>query len=110
MIVPIRTDYKRKHIPWVNYAIILINVLLFVMGYNASDVTHRLRIENWMLNPDVPTIEQFFSCMFLHANWAHLLGNMIFLWVFGNAVNDKFGFVGYMAFYLGGGIFPDLAT
>lgn len=108
MIIPIRTDYKRKHIPWVNYAIILINVLLFVTGYNASDVTNRMRIANWMLDPDVPTLEQFFSCMFLHANWAHLLGNMVFLWVFGNAVNDKFGFVGYLAFYLGGGIFAGL--
>jgi hypothetical protein len=43
--------------------------------------------------------------MFLHANWMHLISNMIFLWVFGNAVNDRLGHAGYLAFYLGGGVF-----
>ena len=84
MIIPIRTDYRRKNTPWVNYGLVLVNVLLFVFGYNASDSAHQARISQWMLEPDLPTLEQFFSCMFLHANWGHLLGNMIFLWVFGN--------------------------
>ncbi|RKY26476.1 MAG: hypothetical protein DRP83_04195 [Planctomycetota bacterium] len=108
MIIPIRTDYRRKHIPWVNYAIILVNVLLFITGYNGASDAGRLRIGGLMLDPDLPHLWQFFSCMFLHAGWAHLLGNMIFLWVFGNAVNDKLGQVGYLAFYLGGGVFAGL--
>jgi membrane associated rhomboid family serine protease len=108
MIIPIRTDYRRKHIPWVNYAIILANAMLFITGYNGASEAGQMRISNWMLDPDLPRLGQFFSCMFLHANWAHLLGNMIFLWVFGNAVNDKLGQAGYLAFYLGGGVFSGL--
>ncbi len=87
-----------------NYGLVLVNVLLFILGHNASSPANQARISQWMLEPDLPTLEQFFSCMFLHASFWHLLGNMIFLWVFGNAVNDKFGHAGYLAFYLAGGV------
>lgn len=104
MIIPIRTDYRIRRTPWVNYAIIAANVLLYVFGYNAATPAHQSHIAAWMLQPGAPTIEQFFSCMFLHAGLWHLLGNMVFLWVFGNAINDKFGHAGYLAFYLAGGL------
>ncbi|MCK5113458.1 MAG: rhomboid family intramembrane serine protease [Phycisphaerae bacterium] len=104
MIIPIHTDYKRQHTPWMNYLIVAVNILLFVLGYNASSPAHSARIAEWMLQPDQPMMVQFFSSMFLHASIAHLLGNMVFLWVFGNAVNDKFGQAGYLAFYLAGGL------
>lgn len=104
MIIPIRTSYRLHRTPWVNYAVIAVNVVLYMMGYSASTPGHQARIAEWMLQPGSPTIEQFFSCMFLHAGLWHLLGNMIFLWVFGNAINDKFGHAGYLAFYLAGGV------
>ncbi len=104
MIIPIRTSYRLRRTPWVNYAIIAVNVLLYALGLNASTPGQQTRIMHWMLQADAPTIEQFFSCMFLHANLWHLLGNMVFLWVFGNAMNDKFGHAGYLAFYLAGGV------
>lgn len=104
MLIPIRTDYRFKKIPWVNYSIIAANVLLFLMGANGSTPHGLAVISPYMLDPHSPSIEQFFTSVFLHANLAHLLGNMLFLWVFGNAINDKFGHVGYLAFYLGGGI------
>jgi membrane associated rhomboid family serine protease len=47
---------------------------------------------------------QFFTYQFMHANWAHIGGNMLFLWIFGNAVNGKMGQVPYVLFYLAGGI------
>ncbi|MBN1554114.1 MAG: rhomboid family intramembrane serine protease [Phycisphaerae bacterium] len=104
MIIPLRTNYRLRKTPWVNYAIIAANVLLYTLGYSASTTEHQMRITAWMLQPDTPMIEQFFSCMFLHAGLIHLLGNMVFLWVFGNAINDKFGHAGYLAFYLAGGV------
>jgi membrane associated rhomboid family serine protease len=108
MIIPIRSDYRRKQTPWVNYALILTNVLLFVLLYvirsRSVSETYFHEIGAWMLDPTSPSLEQFFSCIFLHASWAHLLGNMVFLWVFGNAINDKLGHAGYLAFYLAGGI------
>jgi membrane associated rhomboid family serine protease len=104
MIIPIRTDYRRRHTPWVNYLIIAANLVLYFAGHNASTPQARMAIDTWMLQPEAPELHQFFSCMFLHADVWHLLGNMVFLWVFGSAVNDKFGHAGYAAFYLGGGV------
>lgn len=49
------------------------------------------------------------TCQFLHGGWMHLLGNMLFLWIFGNNVEDRLGHVGYLLFYLVGGIVAMLA-
>jgi membrane associated rhomboid family serine protease len=103
-MIPIGTDYRRRTTPWVNYGIIAVNVILYVLGYNANSAEHMARISGYMLEPDLPRLHQFFTCMFLHADLWHLLGNMVFLWVFGNAVNDKLGHVSYLAFYLAGGV------
>ena len=65
-------------------------------------------MQMYYLHPDQPEILQFFTSVFLHGSWMHLIGNMIFLWVFGNAVNDRFGHVGYAAFYLAGGVLSGL--
>ena len=103
-MIPIRTDYRMTSTPWINYALVASNVLLFVIGFNGMTQKGILRINNWMLHPDSPELYQFFSSVFLHGGWAHLLGNMLFLWVFGNALNDRLGHFGYLAFYLAGGV------
>jgi len=100
MFIPIRTDYRMTHKPWVNYALIAANVLIFMMGFNGANPA----IDPWLLDPEEPTIQQFFTSVFLHGGWQHLLGNMLFLWIFGNALNDRFGHVAYLAFYLAGGV------
>jgi len=100
MFLPIRTDYRPTARPWVNYGLIAANVVVFLAGFHSPNPA----IERWMLHPDLPRLGQFFTSMFLHANWMHLLGNMVFLWVFGNAVNDRFGHTAYLAFYLAGGV------
>ena len=101
-MIPVRIDKRLQHTPWVNYALIATNVLVFVflqkMRYDLP------MVRAYMLHPDQPLLFQFFSGVFMHAGWGHLIGNMIFLWVFGNAVNDSFGHVGYLAFYLAGGV------
>jgi len=48
----------------------------------------------------VPTWATIFTSMFLHGGWLHLGGNMLFLWVFGDNIEDRFGHVGYLLFYL----------
>ena len=45
-----------------------------------------------------------FTSMFLHAGWLHLLGNMLFLWIFGNNVEDRLGHVRFLLVYLAGGV------
>jgi len=99
-MIPIRTDRRLQHTPWVNYTIIAANAFVFIVlqrVYSGS-------VHHYVLHPEQPQLHQFFSSMFMHAGWLHLIGNMIFLWVFGNAVNDMLGHVGYLAFYLAGGI------
>jgi membrane associated rhomboid family serine protease len=49
------------------------------------------------------------TSQFLHGSWLHLLGNMLYLWIFGNNVEDRFGRAGFLAFYLLGGAFAGLA-
>jgi len=105
-MIPIGTDRRLKHTPWVNYALVAANVFDFIFLQRTRSDLPALRI--YLLHPDNPELHQFISCMFMHGNWAHLIGNMIFLWVFGNAVNDRLGHVGYVAFYLAGGIFAGI--
>ena len=101
MIFPIRTDYRMTSRPWVNYILLAVNVGLFVLGFNGES---QHRIANYMLQPEQMQLHQFITSVFLHMDWKHLLFNMVFLWVFGNAINDRFGNVGYLAFYLAGGV------
>lgn len=105
MFIPIRTDYRMRSRPWVNYALIAANVMVFFAGFNGG---YPKTIEPLLLHPTMPQIHQFLSSIFLHGNFVHLLGNMLFLWVFGNAINDRFGHLGYLAYYLAGGVISSL--
>jgi len=103
-MIPIGTDYRMQHRPWTNYALIAANALVFLGGWHAGNVLA------WplMLHPRSPQLHQFFTSMFMHADLGHILGNMVFLWVFGNALNDRLGHVGYLLFYLAGGVLAGL--
>jgi membrane associated rhomboid family serine protease len=59
-----------------------------------------LKAGDWLSQP----VLAVFTSMFLHGGWAHILGNMLFLWIFGGRVEDRFGRVGFLLFYLVGGI------
>lgn len=103
MLIPIRTDNQLTLTPVVNYAIIAVNAAVFALQVLAPAAYNRLA-QPYLLDPAAPEVYQFFTSMFMHGGWGHLLGNMLFLWVFGNAVNDRFGHVAYAAFYLAGGV------
>src|SRR5207237_5730248 len=51
-----------------------------------------------------PLVEMVFSSLFMHASWIHIIGNMLFLWIFGNNVEDAMGRVTFLLFYLAAGI------
>jgi membrane associated rhomboid family serine protease len=61
-----------------------------------------------MLNPVYPQLWQFATYAFLHGGLLHIFGNMYFLYIFGNNVNDKLGNIGYLCLYLGGGVFAGI--
>jgi rhomboid family protein len=56
------------------------------------------------LCPRKSWLASVFESMFLHAGWLHIAGNMLYLWIFGNNVEDRFGHLGYLLFYLAGGL------
>lgn len=107
LIVPIRTETAIRRTPSVNYALIAANALMFLLfdARFTSDVLWAFRERYLHLVCFEPSIHQFFTYQFIHADLMHLVGNMLFLWVFGNSVNAKMGNGPYLLFYLAGGAF-----
>src|SRR5580765_6628498 len=109
MIFPIHTDTPIRRTPWVNCSLIAVNVLLHLALPPQTAPGPESRAEQirnvFVLNGGDPQLYQFITYQFLHANFAHLIGNMLFLWVFGNPVNAKMGHGSYVMFYLAGGVF-----
>ncbi len=106
MLLPIRTDRPPRHRPTVNYVLIGLNVAIFLALEFAVPVPLAGLIKQFgTLDTASPQLHQFVSYAFLHGGWMHLIGNMVFLYIFGNSLNDKLGHVEYLLFYLAGAIF-----
>ncbi|MHC4622801.1 MAG: rhomboid family intramembrane serine protease [Planctomycetota bacterium] len=115
MILPIRTSIWPRRTPYANYALIAVNVVIFVLTYwphrhpyTGEPEILRFWAEQFMLNPAYPKVWQFLTYAFLHGGLLHVFGNMYFLYIFGNNVNDKLGNVGYVCLYLGGAVFSGI--
>lgn len=117
MLLPIRTSIQPRRTPYTNYALIIINVVVFILSYSphlvqvpGGRIEEPLRswAEMFMLTPVRPYIWQFVSYAFLHGSYMHIFGNMYFLYLFGNNVNDKLGNIGYLCLYLGGAVFAGI--
>lgn len=104
MFFPVRTDTPIRRTPVANYTLIGLNVLVYWVGQAWGGWTP-FADEYLVLHGDAPRLYEFITYQFLHGGPMHLIGNMIFLWVFGNAVNAKMGNVTYTLFYLAGGVF-----
>lgn len=113
-MIPIKTDLKLKKTPYANYALIVINFLVFALTYCPHTVNYGGRVmldplKEWasmfILNSAHPQIWQFVTYAFLHSSYQHIIGNMFFLYLFGSNVNDRLGNTGYTCFYFAGAIF-----
>jgi membrane associated rhomboid family serine protease len=100
---PIGDDNSsRRTVPLITYALIAMNVLFFfaeLTGGNAFIEKWAFVPSRFLANPlgDFPTL---FTSMFMHAGWVHLGGNMLYLWIFGDNVEDRFGHMKFSIFYL----------
>jgi len=100
---PIGDDNSaRRTTPLVTYALVALNVLFFFVELSGGDAF----IMKWafvpsrfLANPSGDFLTLFTS-MFMHAGWLHLGGNMLYLWIFGDNVEDRFGHVKFIIFYL----------
>lgn len=96
----------RRTTPFVTYALILVNVLVFLLELQNGDAF----IQEWAFVPGrfsadpAANLSTIFTAMFMHGSWMHLGGNMLYLWIFGDNVEDRFGHGKFLFFYLLAGI------
>ncbi len=112
-MIPIRDTIPRQHFPFAVWALIAVNVFLFIRElelpqdsteqfiYLFGLVPARFTHPDWAASVGYPrTYWPFLTTMFLHGGWLHIIGNMWFLWIFGDNVEDRMGPVRFLVFYL----------
>jgi membrane associated rhomboid family serine protease len=115
-MIPLYDDNPRTKPPVITVLLIAVNVILFLYEYSLgpSDQTQLMYLYG-MVPSHVGTALQsgtglglalrpLFTSMFLHSGWLHIIGNMWFLWIFGDNTEDVLGHFGYLVFYLACGI------
>jgi membrane associated rhomboid family serine protease len=114
-MIPIRDQIPTRAIPFVNYLLIAANILVFILQWLSGPYQESL-IYQFALIPAHFTsgltpgdISDIFTGMFMHGGFAHIAGNMLYLWIFGDNVEDSMGHAKYLAFYLVGGVVASLA-
>jgi len=103
MLIPINVDVPMDRRPWVNYAIMVVTIGVSIMAFGDEALFEQLagiRVWGPGLSDNFPATFYAVSSTLLHVGWVHLIGNMVFLWIFGNAINYKFGQAFYLLVYL----------
>jgi membrane associated rhomboid family serine protease len=119
-VIPLRDNVPTRTFPVVTIAIIVVNALVWFWelggrGVDAHVITDGyypcsihgpclVNVAGERLVHDLPWYESVFSSMFMHGSWEHIIGNMLFLWIFGNNVEDALGRVRFLLWYLAAGI------
>jgi membrane associated rhomboid family serine protease len=112
---PFRDHNPSGRTPFVTYALIVLNVLIFLTYWAELDNARYMNalLTNWAMVPEF--ISQGYgqagllTSIFLHGGVMHLLGNMLFLYIFGDNIEDELGSAKFLGFYLGAGILANLA-
>ncbi|MBC8216072.1 MAG: rhomboid family intramembrane serine protease [Candidatus Marinimicrobia bacterium] len=99
MFFPYKDDNPRILIPYVTYGIIALNAVVFLLQTGIGTANADL-IYAFGLIPNHWTVLTLFTSMFLHGGLFHILGNMWFLWIFGDNIESAFGHTQYLVFYL----------
>jgi membrane associated rhomboid family serine protease len=135
MVMPLRDDDTDRHtVPVVTYALIAVNVLVwlielslgesFINGYSTVPAeitqgrdlvgTQTIQVDGQSIPIQLypgptPIYLTLLSSMFMHASWAHILGNMLYLWIFGDNIEDRIGHAKFLVFYLVCGLAASVA-
>jgi membrane associated rhomboid family serine protease len=114
-MIPLRDEIPSERTPYVTRVLLALNVAAFLYEITLGPGL-RAFVYDWGLlparvvlavqggEPAAPAALTVFSSMFLHGGWAHLLGNMWYLFIFGDNVEDRLGHAGYLAFYFAAGL------
>ncbi|HEY3283456.1 MAG TPA: rhomboid family intramembrane serine protease [Armatimonadota bacterium] len=117
-MIPLGDSNPRRSVPFVTWAIIAINAVVFLNEMGSQTRQGMAYLQGFMMVPreivtgqdlGIPTHLEpvwltIFSSMFMHANFAHLAGNMLYLWIFGDNIEDRLGHLKYLLFYLACGV------
>ena len=139
MVIPVGDHNPTRRTPYVTWLLLAVNIGVFVLlqPWSADTCRQHAFFLDWAVvpeevfsgepldagevaattppacsiapAPDKNVYAAVLYSLFLHAGWVHLLGNMLYLWIFGNNVEDRLGHVGFLAFYLGCGVVATLA-
>jgi membrane associated rhomboid family serine protease len=113
-MLPLRDDQPRYSSPWVNYFLIWLNLVIFFFEWTLDSRSLELLVRQFGVVPShlalflsgspkyplIAIVVPFFTSLFLHGGWMHVIGNMWFLYVFGDNVEDYLGHFKYLVFYL----------
>ncbi|KJS84343.1 MAG: protease [Peptococcaceae bacterium BICA1-8] len=119
-MIPLRDTVKSQSFPIINTTIIILNILIFfgessLTDMELSELLYRFGlIPSWFLytvemGGYVEAVIPMITSIFLHGGWLHIISNMLFLWVFGDNVEDKVGHLKYIFFYLTVGVIANIA-
>ena len=117
-MIPIRDDQPRFSAPYLNNFLIGLNLLIFLFESSLDPGSLKALIFQFGVTPSHVTsllagssryqpaaaLVPFFTSMFLHGSWMHVIGNMWFLWIFGDNIEDHLGHFTYLLFYLLSGV------
>jgi membrane associated rhomboid family serine protease len=122
MVLPLYDERERKRVsqPYVTWTLVALNVAAFIWELAAGDAGQETIVRTFGFTPAalsgdianpgaVPALLAPATDMFIHLGWDHLIGNMLFLMIFGDNVEDALGHLRYIAFYLACGFASDLA-
>jgi len=113
MVIPLKDDNPTRHVPVFVVIILFLNVLGFLYSYSLGTIGFQVFTERLGLIPfeithasdaisptPIPLYFTLLTTMFLHGGWMHLGGNMLYLWIFGNNIEDTLGHFRFLFFYL----------
>lgn len=117
-MIPIRDDQPRFSVPYITYFLIALNLVIYFLEWSMGPRNERALVYQLGMIPErivalvggahqVEPVEAFlpvFTSMFLHGSWLHVIGNMWFLWIFGDNIEDHVGHLKYLVFYVLSGI------
>ncbi|MBP8612942.1 MAG: rhomboid family intramembrane serine protease [Candidatus Atribacteria bacterium] len=121
---PIRDSQPTRTFPFVTIALIVINLLIFIFIYFSAIAAPEpdlylanvymkfglvpAKVFGTVPSGNVPWLLTFITSIFLHGSWSHVIFNMLYLWIFGNNIEDYLGHFHFVIFYLLAGIFSSL--
>ncbi|MFQ5589386.1 MAG: rhomboid family intramembrane serine protease [Nitrospiria bacterium] len=110
-MIPLKADLPTRTIPVITLGLILVNILVYLFSFSVGPnmsamflkhgaIPYRMIHEFGPAGLPAPVFKSIFTSMFLHAGFFHVGGNMLYLWIFGNNVEDELGHVKFIMFYL----------